>query len=484
MFLCLSVGATSFTEFYVQTTGNNLNSGSTPDDAPTYTAAGGFWTNATGVWRKDGEVLSGVTNGAWASVYPDATTVNPVFIGLITNVTTTNIWISLTAKAGTSPVDDTAGATTIRVGGAWGGPNTNQNPSSPHPFNFVANTMTNTTGNVPRVNFKSGVYTTTNAITHANNGPIQFQGMTSTPGDLGKATIYGGTVYPSYTLLTMSAANIDCSDLIFSTNGATGSSAMINCSGAEVNFIRCVFNGGGRAGLLANATATMVYECEAYGNNRQNTVGIGGIQFAGSGSAIRSISRNNVGSNSSGFIIGSLATLIDCVSISNGESGFTITSVSGAYLRACVAYDNTSSGISVTAATACPVIIENCLIFKNGGSGVTSPGSSLRNGLLVNCAFGSGTQTNSSQNIAANLGGIVETGTITYTADQTPWKDPANGNFTLSTGATLVKAAGRGSFTQVTVNSPTNTVSYPDIGAAQSASTNSASSGGAYTWAQ
>lgn len=70
----------------------------------------------------------------------------------------------------------------------------------------------------------------------------------------------------------------------------------------------------------------------------------------------------------------------------------------------------------------------------------------------------------------------VITNTLTYTANETPWVDPTNGNFTEKSTA-LTKARGSGVFQQRFVNSPTNTVSYPDIGAAQYPSTNAASGG-------
>ncbi len=63
----------------------------------------------------------------------------------------------------------------------------------------------------------------------------------------------------------------------------------------------------------------------------------------------------------------------------------------------------------------------------------------------------------------------MESGSITYAADVTPWVDPANGDFRITLAA--AKSAGRGSFTQ-TQSSYTGTIGYPDIGAAQSASTN------------
>jgi hypothetical protein len=59
---------------------------------------------------------------------------------------------------------------------------------------------------------------------------------------------------------------------------------------------------------------------------------------------------------------------------------------------------------------------------------------------------------------------VIESGTVTYANDVTPWVDPANGDFRINLAA--AKGAGRGTFTQ-TAASYTGTIGYPDIGAAQ-----------------
>lgn len=86
---------------------------------------------------------------------------------------------------------------------------------------------------------------------------------------------------------------------------------------------------------------------------------------------------------------------------------------------------------------------------------------------------------------AASLGGISVSGSVTYAADQTPWSDPGDGDFRIT--LTAAKAAGLGAFTetQAGYGDPNVTVGYPDMGAAQTASTNAAAaSGGSYTFAQ
>lgn len=61
--LLFPITGKAFTEFYVTGTAtNNLNSGSTTNDGPTFHGLTGYFTNATGWWKSTGAVdLSGVT---------------------------------------------------------------------------------------------------------------------------------------------------------------------------------------------------------------------------------------------------------------------------------------------------------------------------------------------------------------------------------------------------------------------------------------
>src|SRR5688572_20689929 len=64
------------TEFAAQTTGSNLNAGSTTADAALVTGTGGNWNAGTGVYTFAGPTdLSDVSAGMWASVYNDGATI-------------------------------------------------------------------------------------------------------------------------------------------------------------------------------------------------------------------------------------------------------------------------------------------------------------------------------------------------------------------------------------------------------------------------
>ncbi len=122
----------AFTEFYINSLGSNLNAGSS-------NTANAFFTSTSGNFQglgisnfkpTDGQNPFGnvgtnaLTN--YASIYPDGATVG-VYIVRITavqNAANGNISVSVGNSYGTAPTNN-ATARSIKVGGAWLGPNTN-----------------------------------------------------------------------------------------------------------------------------------------------------------------------------------------------------------------------------------------------------------------------------------------------------------------------------------------------------------------------
>jgi hypothetical protein len=192
-----------FTEFFCKTTGSNLNggalaSGAEPADAAVYTCTNSNWNGTDTFTPTDGSTPANtVTAGDFASVYLDGATVS-VFVARVEAVAAgVNGAITLSGGAlgGTAPA---AGATgrTIKVGGAWKGPNA----AEQFPFNFMTSVMTNGAGLLPRVNLKAGTYSITAAINHNTVGGfpgVKFQGYTTTPGDGGRFTIQGPATGPA-----------------------------------------------------------------------------------------------------------------------------------------------------------------------------------------------------------------------------------------------------------------------------------------------
>jgi hypothetical protein len=218
-------------------------------------------------------------------------------------------------------------------------------------------------------------------------------------------------------------------------------------------------------GLISGATGMWVSECEAFGNNLSNTASIGG--FMGAGDYQRCISHDNTGSNTAGFFLSSAIGNIgftNCIADTNGGIGFNVTTTgANLHMHNCDAYNNTSDGIRSTASKG-TLWIENCNLIKNGGWGINFATSTNAEHFLYNCAFGAGTQVNTSGTTTGIYTG-QEIGSITYASNVTPWVDPANGDFRIN--LSTANFAGRAAFTE-TASSYAGAVGYPDIGACQS----------------
>lgn len=461
----------AFTEFYCQTTGSNLNAGSDTNDAAKLTfPSGNFDADATGsthVFTAAGADLSAiVVNTDWASVYNDGATV-AVYSGRITAVDdgADTITISSTAKSGTAPTDGT-GNRTIKVGGAWQGPN----GATGFPFAFVQSTMTNATSKPPRVNFKNNAsYDITAAMTTANAGPIFWQGYALTPGDLdgnnSKAEIKGVTVGASHIMLTVNSANNQFSDLIFSNAAATsGNSDGVVISTTENVFNRCVFHDIRRSGIQTTVIVAYI-ECEAYACNKSNSSAQCGIGLNLSGSvAIRCISHDNTaGSNAHGWQIDGGVVNYRGISESNTGNGSFSTGDVTQTQYACEYYNNTLSGMLLTNNGDMVMTLQNCNFLKNGRYGIENGSTFAYNGTRYNCGFGTGTQANVLSDVE-DMQGIDSSGNISYVPDVTPWRDPGSGDFRITLPA--AQGHGRGGFTQ-TAAGYSGSVSYPNTGAAQ-----------------
>lgn len=459
----------AFTEFCCRSGGSNLNAGTRtgsstePGVTADFTYASGSWVAATGVFTvaSGNPSTDGVAAGDFASVYADGSTVTG-FIGRVTAVSTTTITVSLTARLGTAPADG-ASNRTLKIGGAWQGPN----GASGFPWTVLTTTtMTNVAGDAMRWNLKNDqVYRVTASITGASAG-IQtqhvVQGYTSAYGDGGFATIDGGTSGASYIVLNINYVFANHVNLIFANNGATGAADLVSvgASGTGSKFYRCVFTGSRLNGLIGQRI--YVLECEAYGNNLSNTAAGAGFKFVTTAwcFCIRSVSHDNAGSNSSGFVASVGTVFASCVADTNGGSGIACPNADGVLLLSCDAYNNVVHGF--TLATSRPFIVENCNAVKNGAYGIqVNPG--FVTGFVNNCGFGSGTQANTSGQ-TSGLDYSLVAGSVTYPADVTPWADPANGDFRITLAS--AKGTGIGTFLE-TASGYSGTVGYPDIGAAQ-----------------
>lgn len=441
--------APSFTEFCCRSGGSNLNAGTRtgsttePGTSADFTYTSGTWVSTTRVFTVgSGNPLSdGVAVGDRVSVYPDGTTPDGVYFGKVSARDATTITVSSSDKFGTAPTDGSS-TRTLKVGGAWKGPN----GTSGFPFNII---QANTPTLYPRINLKNDqTYSVTANISYPNGGESKTQAYTTAYGDLGKATIDGGTSGVSYTVFSPRGNNQITADIIFQNNGATGTAALVDGGGAQITGVRCVFRHSCGTGVTGYAFG--LEECEAYDCNQNNGANLGGVISCGW--VVNTVSHHNAGSNTIGI---GTSNCYRCISATNGGIGFNNCTT-----FQCCSYNNTSDGFRIGGVL---FYLENCNSLKNGGWGYNFQSTSI--GTISELRYGAGTQANTSGGITIGATAAVEVlGTQSaYPADVTPWADPANGDFRLVRPEAI--ATGRGAYTSI--GGISGTVGYPDIGAAQ-----------------
>lgn len=463
-FTPLPVG--QYQEFYCQSGGSNLNSGTDISNTAKYTTTNGSWSQTTLQFiPSDGSnpVGNGVNVGDGVSIYIDGATVAvcTMFVTSIVNDVNGAITLSSTRFMGASPT--TLGTTrTLKCGGAWKGPNAGVNwPFSSNNFQ----SGTDPYGNYPRVNMKNdATYSTTVQIT-PTGAFLTVQGYTNYPGDGGRATIDWGTLATD-PLVNIPANDCILVDLIGKSSATTGSGSMWFTANQRAIFLRCTATGARGNGFSLGNSGNRIFECEAYNCNTSNTLGAGGFVNTSQCLINRCISTNNKGH---GFV--SLASAADhrysyCIANGNSQSGFALGGVSLIEIIACDAYNNGESGIVITNTTGNSVFLgESCNVVNNRGAGFkTNLTTGKIYGYMYNCGFGTGTMANRAGNVI-NPSQIKVLGSILYPPNVTPWLDPdVTGNFSLALAQAL--GAGRGNFTQ-TQGGFSGTQGYPDVGAAQ-----------------
>lgn len=465
--------ALAFTDFYcISGAGTNTNSGWSTNSAADYTSLAGNWDGVNVFTPTDGSTPASnaaVTNGAWGSVFTNADS-RTYYVARITNVAAgVNGAISF-AQAPSNcivPVSQN-GALSLKVGGAWNGPS----GAVGFPMTFFSGHFTNTAQEVPRMNMK-GKFTVTAGFTIPFRDFIKttcwLQGYTNTAGDFGQAEIEGSGTSANFTMLTLNCDNFVFADITWSSNGVTsGNNAMVSDSpsGGENMFLRCVFRGSrGKVTLFGAGSESIVF-CEAYSNGLANVSGdyVFGMTAGGCrcyGTKIH----DNYFSNIAGLRLDQTSTASRCIFARNG-TGISSTADVSQQITACDFYDSISDHISFNAGAVDPLMaqVSDCNFFKSGGYAIKFPATATAHtGIFSGLRFGSGTQTNAS-GFCSDTNGITIADWGVYPTDQTPWADPTNGNFSLVNP--LSKDTGYMPFLEINLHPPTNTVAYPDIGAA------------------
>lgn len=476
LLLIPSIAFGTFTEFYCNaSTGDNTNGGSSAGSV-VFSNTNANWDGTSVFTPNNGQnpVSQGVTTGMFAAIFLDgaATATRIARITNVTNATNGAITVSTTSVAGASV---TSGATgrTIRVGGAWKGPN------GAVGFPWTINSLgTATDGtNMVRVNFKNNAdYSISSAITFGSTGGnVVSQGYSSTPGDLGKATIT--TTTNAVGIIGVGTTNRSFYDLRFTTTATSGSAVGV-VSTSFNTFQRCVFNGWRSTVISQGGGAPLwVDECEFYDFNKANTVGASAINGT-SGLTVTSSYFHDAtaGSNCLGIstasgnhttqIIGNIFDNLAGAAVqeSGGGAGDVLTIITNNDFYHC----NTGIKLNATAASTYHPIIKNNNFIGNTTYAIDVVAGHV-DGTLFNNGYGSGTEANGSGDYHTTAEMILDDATgnnsrVVYAANATPYAAPTTGNFKINNVAAM--GTGRGHFEQ-NDGTNTDTVGYPDIGAAQ-----------------
>jgi hypothetical protein len=180
----------SYTEFFCDpVNGNNVNGGRPIGGVYPIVYTNGGWDSTTGIFTvaSGNPVNDGVQVGDYAAVINDGAAPGlGTMIARITARDATTITVSLTVTCGSAPGTGASGKT-IRVGGAWKGPNgSDQWPTQ----SSLGSLWVATAAEAPiRVNFKNNAsYLTSVQISFAQNF-LTWEGYSAAAGDGGRATI-------------------------------------------------------------------------------------------------------------------------------------------------------------------------------------------------------------------------------------------------------------------------------------------------------
>lgn len=471
-----------YTEMCCRAGGSNLNAGSTnggsvePSTSPDFEYISGSWDSTNGEFTvaSGNPQTDGVQIGDFASVYPDGSTTTS-FIGRVITVTSTKITVSITICMGTIPTTGSSN-TTLRIGGAWLGPDGGVG----FPFSLLSPNLFNTSDHLMRINFKNDrTYSITSATTWGDgtSGPTRafvctFEGYNTTYGDGGMAKIEGASSGGSYRMLYIQRGKQVLRNLWFDKNGSTGSSNLVRIESVTDSLggliEGCKFTNARGSGLEVRSVGCKIVNCIASDNNKSSTIYQAGFIIFVNCTMVRCVAKNNL---LNGFTHGASASTnyFECIAIGS-STGFSLDNTGGyrgCFIN-CISYNN-GNGFNVDSAE-CVVMMENCIAYRTtiGGTGFVFgvPGTVTTRGFyqLNNCAVG---------NHSARFTAAADI----YTNDQNPinltenpFIDAANGDFRLNDnpgGGALLKGKSNHRWREL-AEGATKTIAYADVGAVQS----------------
>ena len=451
-------------ELYMQTTGDDRNAGT--DNGANPTEITGTVSTASGLTTftaSSGTPFSGVSAGAWVSLYNSGETISR-FSGQVQSVTSSTV-IVVYNQAASSPnntalgtVASLTGTVACRIGGAW---KSFAITGTGGVLNAPASSAALTGGqyNSLRVNIQAGTYTYSTAITLPGGlaaKPIWWRGYYATIGDIDNCAKVGSTLTsPAPTGATRPQITSTATTLPFTVSpwtwlenlefagvpAANNGVLQLTSTAGLVRMVRCrvtANSGAVNASVInipnANPTLQLV-GCLIVNNSTSTAI----TNWYGTVSAIGCVFRG-VGTTY-GLIVAGPTTLAFCIiegPSTSSMSGIIVASPSTSCTFLNNVIYNCQYGLNLQAGLSTHILAANNLI-SNVGTGVSQNGTANAwTTLLMNTGFYSvsGAQ-------AAGLWESYQKTVITETAGTPPLVSPGSPNYDYTLASTaLARQAG------------------------------------------
>lgn len=446
----------SSTVWEVRTTGDDTNGGGYSSGGVDYSQQDSPQVSLTDM------VIDGTTNTIFSSATLGS---NSNYIGNIINVTGgtgfTVQRVQIVSRSGANYTVDkslgTLGSTggTGNLGGAF---------ASPGQAGAVF-----VDGNTIFIKYNASAYSITSSSANVSGGKLSIS-VSGNSSILPKVIGYD---------TTRTVSNTDSNRPTLQVSGAISSFTVVAFSSSVSGLIRnIIVDGASKSSMTGISSSssfgqTLIHNCKIVNCTTAGLTGSGLTNATNCEADSCAIGFNNVNIHfgcyahnctSHGFAgaTNSVIGAINCISASNGGSGFFGTSGTGStsYYN-CTAYNNTGDGFNVAQSFTRGCVIVNCISVNNGGWGFKSD-SGYPTTDLINCAGGSGTTANTSGNYTSANHPVVLNFVTTSAA---PFTNAGSGDFSLNNtagGGAACRAAG---FPGVFPGGLTT--GYLDIGAVQ-----------------
>jgi hypothetical protein len=250
----------AYVDFYCQTTGSNLNAGTSTSDTAVVTVAGTYSYSGNGgvvtFTATSGTPFSAVSVGMWASVCSASDTVT-TFVSKILSIGGSGASITFAVDDGppsyafigsffsfNSGQFGTNLSATVRVGGAWASPVPVLNAAISGTISGGFNTLVYYSVGTPRLNIKAGTYSSSVSWTFGVSGasakaPVFWRGYNATPGDLDNVANPG--THPLISFSSTASLSILAYNRLENIDITTSGTAnpLVSVSGLGVMLTRC-----------------------------------------------------------------------------------------------------------------------------------------------------------------------------------------------------------------------------------------------------